>query len=200
MRHLFAVSCLVLGTPLSASAAEPKGAIPRGSPGDWVTTADYPAEALIDGVQGTVSFRLAIGVDGSVSACETTVSSGSELLDTTACNLITLRARFTPATDARGRPIKGTYANRVRWVVPQAVPQPRPFDTEYTFIVDENGQIKDCEIVRTKGLTPAELAEAKEGCNQGLTTTSPFLDESGTPAARLVRTRTTVTIEPAPQP
>ena len=93
-------------------------AIPRNNPGGWVGSYDYPTYSLAYEEEGTTGFRLTIGVDGKVSACSITSTSGFELLDAAACKNITRRARFSPALDNDGNPIEGNYSNRVIWRIP----------------------------------------------------------------------------------
>ena len=90
---------------------------PRGSPQGWVTNDDYPPSAQRDGVEGTTGFALAVGPDGRVTSCSVTSSSGSSILDDTACRLLQRRARFNPAKDASGNAIAFTYASRFRWQI-----------------------------------------------------------------------------------
>jgi protein TonB len=97
----------------------PKGAAPKGNPGNWATANDYPSRALREEREGTTGFRVTVGPDGRVTDCQITSSSGSPDLDQTACEKIRQRARFTPATDGEGNPTSGTYSNRVRWVIPK---------------------------------------------------------------------------------
>jgi protein TonB len=92
---------------------------PRGNPQNWVTDADYPSAALRAGDQGVVGFRLEVDATGKVSSCSVTASSGSSLLDTTACNLLKRRARFSPAEDSSGNKIPDSYSNRIRWTIPK---------------------------------------------------------------------------------
>lgn len=92
---------------------------PRGSPQSWVTNDDYPAAALRGEQQGTVSFRLDVDATGKVSNCSITSSSGSSLLDNTACSLLRRRARFTPAEDASGNKIPASWPSRFRWELPK---------------------------------------------------------------------------------
>lgn len=91
-------------------------------PGSWVTQDDYPIGALATNQQGAVRFRVDVALDGTVSGCAVTESSGWPLLDEMTCSLLTLRARFTPATDARGNRTVGTYSNRIRWQLPAPPP------------------------------------------------------------------------------
>ncbi|MDE2442549.1 MAG: energy transducer TonB, partial [Betaproteobacteria bacterium] len=98
---------------------QPKQPVPKGNPGNWATTNDYPSAALREERQGTTRFRVTVGADGKVVDCTVTGSSGSPDLDATACAKIRARARFQPATDGEGQPTTGTYSNSVRWVIPK---------------------------------------------------------------------------------
>lgn len=91
---------------------------PLGNPGNWATTADYPAGALRAGRQGTTRFRVTVGSDGRVRNCEVTGSSGSSDLDHATCENVARRARFKPATDETGQAVSGTYSNAITWVIP----------------------------------------------------------------------------------
>lgn len=91
---------------------------PRGSPQSWVTNDDYPPAALRAGDAGTTSFRLDVDASGKVSNCTVTGSSGSSLLDNTACSLLRRRARFSPAEDANGNKIPATWPSRFTWKIP----------------------------------------------------------------------------------
>ncbi|MDE2172112.1 MAG: energy transducer TonB, partial [Sphingomonadales bacterium] len=101
----------------------PKGpaipATPRGDPGSWVTSEDYPSAPLREGAQGTTGFRITIDTSGKVAGCEITSSSGNDQLDKATCQYLTRRARFKPAQDSDGHPMMGSYASRVKWVVPK---------------------------------------------------------------------------------
>jgi protein TonB len=91
----------------------------RGNPGSWVTNADYPDAAIRSGESGVTGFRLDIGADGRVTDCTITQSSGSSLLDNTACRLLTRRAKFSPARDTSGNPTTDSFSSRFRWVLPE---------------------------------------------------------------------------------
>jgi periplasmic protein TonB len=106
--------------PVITPPAPPQAAVkmtPRGQPGSWVTNDDYPPSAQRDGVEGVTGFRLAVGPDGKVTGCSVTSSSGSSLLDDTACRLLTRRARFNPAKDSNGTALSDTYSGRFRWQI-----------------------------------------------------------------------------------
>ena len=105
--------------PPPAPRFQPVAARPKGNPGNWATTNDYPTRALREEREGTTSFRVTVGPDGRVTSCEITGSSGSDDLDAATCSNVTRRARFNPATDGDGNPTSGSYSNRVRWVIPK---------------------------------------------------------------------------------
>ncbi|MGE4431928.1 MAG: energy transducer TonB [Sphingobium sp.] len=102
--------------------APPKAAVkaqPRGNPGGWVTSDDYPSRALREEREGTVGFRLDIGTDGKVTNCTVTSSSGHSDLDNEACRLLMRRARFKPAQDTSGSPVGDSYSSRFVWRIPK---------------------------------------------------------------------------------
>lgn len=74
-----------------------------------ITGRDYPRAAARAGAQGTVGLRFTVGVNGRVTDCRVTQSSGNADLDATTCRLIQKRFRYTPSRDASGRP----YADEV---------------------------------------------------------------------------------------
>jgi protein TonB len=103
--------------PPPRQAAE--AAKPRGNPQGWVTDEDYPAAAMRSGESGTTGVRLAVGADGRVTDCNVTSSSGSSVLDQTACRLLMRRARFTPAKDTSGSAVAGSWSSRFTWRLPE---------------------------------------------------------------------------------
>jgi periplasmic protein TonB len=105
--------------PPPAPRTPPRQAAPRGNPGNWATTNDYPSRALREEREGTTGFRVSVGPDGRVTDCSITSSSGHSDLDEATCSNVTRRARFAPATDGDGNPTTGSYASRVRWVIPK---------------------------------------------------------------------------------
>jgi periplasmic protein TonB len=105
--------------PAPKPAYEPKAAVPRGDPGAWVTTDDYPSRELRMGHEGLTRFRLDIGADGRVTGCTVTASSGYPGLDEAACIFVSRRARFDAATGADGAKTAGRYENAIRWQIPR---------------------------------------------------------------------------------
>jgi protein TonB len=97
---------------------KPKDPSPANSPSRWATTEDYPSVSLRRDEHGTTKFRVKVGSDGLVKACEIVKSSGHKRLDDATCRLVTDRARFEPARDEFGDRVAGSYINSVRWVLP----------------------------------------------------------------------------------
>lgn len=97
----------------------PKSAVPKGNPGSWATTNDYPSRALREERAGVTGFRVSVTADGRVASCTVTSSSGSPDLDEATCSNVSRRARFNPAMDGEGKPTEGSYSGRIRWVIPK---------------------------------------------------------------------------------
>lgn len=84
----------------------------------FFSTEDYPSEAIRRDEQGTVGFRILVGVDGRVSDCRIIETSGSKILDQQTCNISLRRFQFEPAKTHDGRAIASLSFSRVRWVLP----------------------------------------------------------------------------------
>lgn len=158
---------------------------PGNSPGSWISTEDYPVEALRDGAQGTTSFRLLVGEDGSVRDCMILSSSGVPVLDEATCSLVRQRARFYPATDQKGKPTLGTYANRVRWVIPAEGPPPQPGMLVQSFDILPDGTMANCRVDSASGSAEGGFKPGPVPCLTGRRFDKP-LDAAGQPVTRHV--------------
>jgi len=155
MKHaqswLFMLSVLaspLLAAPHIAFAKAPLPVKPAGSPDTWVTPEDYPNAALRFGMAGTTGFRLMVDATGQPTSCAITTSSGFDVLDTTTCDKVMARARFIPAQNAAGKPMGGSYASRVRWVIPTG--HSEPLSERFGAVslsVDPTGKIIACKFV-----------------------------------------------------
>ena len=92
---------------------------PRNSVQSWITSNDYLRRDLTREREGIARYRLVVGSDGGVDACEITASTGHTSLDRNTCRLIQRRARFEPATDGNGARVVGTYTGTVTWQIPE---------------------------------------------------------------------------------
>ena len=72
------------------------------------TSGDYPDEAFTRGQEGTVQFLLLVDEKGTVAACHVLQPSGIPVLDGMGCQVIRKRARFKPAVDASGKPLRSS--------------------------------------------------------------------------------------------
>ena len=70
-----------------------------------ITPRDYPRRLAKAGIGGMVKMRCTVGVNGRVSRCIVTHSSGVPELDALTPRLIEQRFVYRPATDRYGRPI-----------------------------------------------------------------------------------------------
>lgn len=183
------------GAPIIAIPPGARSAAPLTNPATWVTTQDYPPQALRDGAEGVTDFKLEIGPDGRVSACWITASSGSPTLDQTTCHQVTMRARFAPAVTAEGQPVVGHYANRVRWTIPRP-PVPQAGELTLSYLVQPDGTRSDCRVEAATG-GAAKLGGTADPCRAG-SFSGGYVDEAGKPVAR--RVRSTVRIEVLPVP
>ena len=70
---------------------------------------DYPADAMKLRQEGKVQFLLLIDEQGKVAGCNVVQASGIPALDGMGCQVIMERAKFQPALDTRGKPIRSAY-------------------------------------------------------------------------------------------
>jgi len=69
---------------------------------------DYPAEAMKNRQEGAVQFLLLIDEKGKVAACHVLKASGVPVLDGMGCQVIAQRAKFSPALDDHGKPVRSS--------------------------------------------------------------------------------------------
>ena len=73
---------------------------------------------------GFVGYTLLVNAEGRATDCAVTLTSGDRALDVETCNLLLRGARFEPATNAKGEPVKGRYASSVLWTGRSVGPPP----------------------------------------------------------------------------
>jgi TonB family protein len=91
---------------------------PLSRPETWVVSDDYPARELSQGRSGIVQFRLDVDASGKVERCSVLSSTRSDYFQSATCAGLTKRARFAPAINAAGKPVRSFYVNGVRWLSP----------------------------------------------------------------------------------
>lgn len=103
------------GIDVAAHRGLSRIATPKDSPGDWLTSNDYPMAMLHGGNQANVDFRLIVDEMGKPKSCHIQQSTRPEAFDSAVCKGIMRRATFEPALDAGGKPVASYYLNRVRF-------------------------------------------------------------------------------------
>lgn len=154
-----------------------------------ITHADYPAEALREEASGTTRVRLSVTPEGTVSGCTVIASAGHAALDSTACQLLTTRFRFSPATE-RGRPVAGSYQTAVRWSLPDGHP-PTPIgfaQARFTQTVSASpAGVADCQVTQIGSAFAAfDYGQCQDLTNVGLVDSK--LMGAGHPRVRLIQT------------
>ena len=96
-----------------------RGVTPIGSPGNWITSADYPSKSLMQGHNGIVQFRLDVDEAGKILGCHILARTNPDEFADVSCRAVSRRAKLQPALDATGRPVKGFYITKVRFIIPE---------------------------------------------------------------------------------
>jgi protein TonB len=78
---------------------------PAGDPSSWFGLRDFGLSTATQSAGFTAVFRLAVDAQGRASDCALIESAGNVDL-TGACRALTGRARYEPARDAQGNPIR----------------------------------------------------------------------------------------------
>lgn len=170
---------------------------PIGSPGSWVNGEDYPASEVSKGIEGVTRFELQISEQGEVTSCTVTESSGSAVLDVTACEKIHSRAKFRPALDSKGDAITGRWRSAVRWILPE--PQTyRLLNFTHAVTVEADGSLKDCTVQSDEALDNRLRSSMLNTCAAGVRV-APFTDDYGNPVRKRVTLITRTTVEDLPE-
>jgi hypothetical protein len=141
-----------------------------------------------------VSYRLVISTAGRVASCELTRPTGKRALDDATCRLIAERARFEPARDSRGRAVAGSYANTVRWQIPQGRMAPAPGTLVTTLVVEKDGTVSSCTVDTAEGSYEAARQRACERPGAF----EPIVDAAGNPVRKRVRATLKIEYEDLP--
>ena len=98
-------------TPSQARAARPR------NQNRWAGRIqdNYPRREQSRGIEGSVRMSVTVGPDGRVTACSVTGSSGSEGLDSAACEGMQRYAQYDAALDAAGNPTSATMTQTIQY-------------------------------------------------------------------------------------
>lgn len=83
----------------------------------YVSDDDYPAQAIMEGASGITSFVLLVDEAGALKDCMVEETSGIATLDAMSCIALTNRAKFKPALNSEGQPVRAMLKSRIRWVI-----------------------------------------------------------------------------------
>jgi TonB family protein len=106
------------GIDVAAHRTLTRAVTPSTNPANWIGYRDYPVNLLAKGAQGLVQFRLLVGVDGKPTDCFIQESTRPKGFDDAVCKAMMTRARFDPALDKDGKPIKSYWRTAVRFQMP----------------------------------------------------------------------------------
>lgn len=81
----------------------------------WFDADDYPSSMVASNKQGIVNFRLLIDPTGKPESCHIQVSTRPKEFDDVVCRGMMKRAKFHPALDAGGEPVRSFYQNTIRF-------------------------------------------------------------------------------------
>ena len=79
---------------------------------------DYPSQASSRDQQGITAIILLIDETGTIRDCMVEMTSGIASLDINACLVIRKNGKFSPGLDRAGKPAKGAFWQRIKWVLP----------------------------------------------------------------------------------
>jgi TonB family protein len=159
--------------------------------GGSITDEDYPPVAIREGQSGTTVVSFDVGIDGRVSDCGITQTSGSTALDDQSCALIRERFIYKPAKGPNGKPTTDARTQRVTWRLPEDASGQQGYDLTFSYIVGVDGVARDCKA-EGQPAPPVPTAEqcAKAGGGKAM------LGDDGSPVAAKVVERHSRTITP----
>ena len=104
-----------LGRLVADSSAPLPGepATPANDPTNWIAPNELPIHQRHSG-NGSVDYSLTVDRNGRVERCAI-IRHSSARIDEAVCRLISMRARFEPATSWNGAAVEGAYNGTVRW-------------------------------------------------------------------------------------
>jgi hypothetical protein len=152
----------------------------------WFTSKDHPKTAMQVAERGPIDYRIDVAPDGTALRCTT---PGQSDLETKVCALIMKGARFTPASDADGRPAFAVHEGVSSFLIPGGPRRPdrarlavtverlphdaaSPAYASVAFLVDAAGAISQCAAVAAGGgrrfqSVPALAPQACEAAARG---------------------------------
>ena len=188
----FVIGAGLLGMAIAPAAAQDNDTARGAKPKDIMQWAgeiqrSYPAAALRNAEEGTVTMEIGIDAKGRVESCNVVRSSGSSALDTAGCEGMRLYARYEPARDAEGRPVASTATQSIRYVLPDSSGAPNlgviPIDYEQwrEIVFDKEYAAAIAETERGAALffLTLDIEGMPTGCGMMYSSGDPALDQEG---------------------
>lgn len=95
----------------NVGATAGKQVTPIGDVHALFTSNDLPRAAMDKQQPDRARYQLLVDEKGTVAGCDVLVPSGSALIDTEGCQLVSERAKFRPAADAAGKAVRGIWTS-----------------------------------------------------------------------------------------
>jgi Gram-negative bacterial TonB protein C-terminal len=145
-----------------------------------ISNDDFPDAALNGGESGTVTARFVIDARGQVTSCTTNAQASLPSLSVQTCAILQQRFKFTPAQDAKGKPVSETRTQRVTWQSPlpfRAIPvypvvlvgAMQGMRVPLQLIIDAKGRVGQCRIANMDHAAIAYQADICSTVAKGLT-------------------------------
>ena len=105
------------GMDFDAATKFKKGAQWLTNRNDVFRPSNYPTSSIRNASSGIVVIAFQITLDGNASNCRVVGSSGDRDLDRTTCELLSKRAKFTPAIGPDNKPAESGAVEAITWIV-----------------------------------------------------------------------------------
>jgi TonB family protein len=85
------------------------------NPQNWLSSADYPNNMLMNGKESDVTLRLLVDATGQITKCTSLSHFADEEFNRISCSKVTQRARFEPAELEDGTKVPSYYTFRIHF-------------------------------------------------------------------------------------
>lgn len=107
------------GLDVEQQKALRRNPIPRNPP--WLRASDYPTDMVWEGQQAVIHARLMVDETGRPTSCHIQASSRPKEFDKAVCDAFMKRAKFDPALDAQGKPVRSYWQTSVLFRIEEAI-------------------------------------------------------------------------------
>lgn len=92
---------------------------PATLPTSWIRPSDYPQLGLTRGQSAVIRFRLNVTDEGKVESCSLLQPGNPQYFEKAVCTSMKKKARFAPALDKEGNPIRSFWSTAVVFMIPR---------------------------------------------------------------------------------